>query len=464
MMHKIWTLAWKDVYITFRDRNLLLIMIATPLVISTLLGVVFGGFAEGGNLAFSDIPVAIVNMDEGAEQQGDTVNYGANLASFLIPGEGGGDFVGNGAECTLVEPEATEQDENQPNISIDELINATALDDAEAAREAVRSGDYTAAIIIPPDFSESMVIEPASFGSDVSAVTGDSPIEVYANSGQPISATIVRSIVEGYSSNLVTGNVAIASSINALISTNPASAIRLGSTEAQGVYPCAFSGLLSTVRIRQLPVTTEGGPTLSGVAQILVIFGSAQAAFFALFTGQFGIISIVEERRAGTLQRILVSPTPRSAILTGKLLGTFVQIVFQLTILFLALTLVASIIDQEPQFIWGSNIIGLVAIILALAAAVCGLAVLMAGIARTPEQVGALGSIVNIIIAVAGGAFGFAVPSPVREISMIYWGSDALNKLARGETDFMLNVVVLLVMGAVLFGIGIILFNRQQDI
>ena len=46
-MRKIWTIAWKELYMTFSDRNLVAIMIAAPLAISTIIGLAFGGLGGG---------------------------------------------------------------------------------------------------------------------------------------------------------------------------------------------------------------------------------------------------------------------------------------------------------------------------------------------------------------------------------------------------------------------------------
>ena len=88
------------------------------------------------------------------------------------------------------------------------------------------------------------------------------------------------------------------------------------------------------------------------------MFGSAQAIFFMLFTAMGGATSLLEERRDGTLQRLIVSPTPRIVILLGKLIGTFVTCVVQVTILIIALTIVGSILAGQVEFIWGSNLLG----------------------------------------------------------------------------------------------------------
>jgi len=250
-----------------------------------------------------------------------------------------------------------------------------------------------------------------------------------------------------------------------LIETNPSSAARLDTNEeAQNIFACIQNYAMPTVIINQLSVGDDDTDDLSVTSQILLTIGAAQAVFFALFTAQFGVISIVEERRLGTLQRLIVSPTPRNYILIGKLTGTFFTVLFQIAMLMIALMFIASLLEGALVLIWGTNIIGIVGVVIAVSLSVCGLGILMAGLAKTPEQVGAVGSILNILLAIAGGAFGVALPSPIRETSMIYWGVDALDKLAAGNTDILLNLVVLVVEAGVLFLIGSWIFSRRLDI
>src|SRR5690606_26571738 len=211
------------------------------------------------------------------------------------------------------------------------------------------------------------------------------------------------------------------------------------------------------------PVQAEQQPR-SLTTMILVQTGSAQAVFFALFSGQFGVLSIINERRSGTLQRMLATPTPRSIIITGKLFSTVVMIVVQISILLAALTLVASIVEGGLMLIWGSNLLAVAAVVLALALAVAGLGVLLMGLARTPAQVGPVGASLNILRGAVGGAFGFAPVLPVGYLSLIYWGTDAFNKLSLGNADILLNLAALLGGGALLFGIGLFLFNRRVEL
>ena len=56
-MNKLWVIAFKEVRTRFTDRNLLLIMLAAPLAISTIIGLAFGGLGRTTS-PIRDIPVA----------------------------------------------------------------------------------------------------------------------------------------------------------------------------------------------------------------------------------------------------------------------------------------------------------------------------------------------------------------------------------------------------------------------
>ncbi len=78
MLRKIWAITWKELYTTFTDRNLILIMIVTPLALATIIGAAFSGFINNtsNDVPIRDIPVAVVNLDQGADANGTTVNNG----------------------------------------------------------------------------------------------------------------------------------------------------------------------------------------------------------------------------------------------------------------------------------------------------------------------------------------------------------------------------------------------------
>ena len=449
-MRKIFAIAWKDIYQIFTDSSLLLIMIVTPLVISTIVALVFGGSGNGGGTSLSNIPVAIVNRDAGATDQNGEVNYGDQFVAMLIPPE-------NADSSGFIACPLAESTEVSGGISLDELISAELLDSAAAARAGVDNGDYAAAVIIPSNFSQSFLVDPMS-----DSVGEPIQVEVYGSEGAPISASVMRSVTDAIINTNTTGTIAIDTALTTLIQNNPAAMSQIqGNEDVQALFSCGFSSVLGTVTVNTQPVTP--GDTRNLFEVILLSVGASQAVFFALFSAQFGVLSIIEERRAGTLQRLFVSPTSRLEILTGKLIGTYGTVIFQLVAMLLALTLVSSILSGSLTNIWGTNFIGIVAVVLAVSLAACGIGMLLAGFTSTPEQAGPVGGVVNLILAMFGGAFGVTFGPPLSYISLIYWGTDAFNKLSAGDSDILLNLIILVGQGLVFFAIGLVMFSRRGE-
>ncbi len=444
-MRRIWTIAWKDIYTTFSDRNLVLTMIATPLIIATLVGLAFGKFSSG-DVVIQHIPIAIVNLDRGSNPQ----NFGQIVVSVFTASSNNEPILG--VTCNKTGRGAT----NNNPTTLHDLTDAVIMDDPDVARAGVDNGRFTAAIIIPPDFSQKLTV---GSGNAVEPVS----IEVYANTGRAVPSAIVRGIVEYLVNLIMTGNIAARATLETVQETY--GSLQMAAVAADSRFEqtisCAFTSTLNPLRIEQ---QTVAGQQTNSIAALLVAFGSAQAMFFALFTGQQGVLSVFEERRQGTLQRLVISPTPRLYILFGKLLGTFFQCLFQLAALGVALTFVGSLLSGKLVLIWGANLPGLLLVMMLAAAAVTGMGTLMAGIARTPEQSTISSQVLNLSLGLLGGGFGLQLPEALSRFSMIYWGSDAFRKLSSGRGDITLNLLVLLAHGIVLFAIGWWLFNRRLDI
>ena len=301
MWQKILAITRKELYRTFTDRNLLILMIVAPLGISTVVGLVFGGLGSNGG-SFSNIPVAIVNLDTGADQQGQTVNYGDQLVGLFIPNDDGDNNFGG--DCPLLNEETADSDFNQP---LDELVTAQQIDDVAVGRDGVESGDYAVLITIPADFSASLTPNVNVAGSTAEAVE-PTAVEIYANSGSSIEGVIVRSVVEGFTNQLLTGNIAIGASINAIIQENPLNGLQLAAEqsnpEVAAIFGCGFMSGMATINVDQQALATGGDESGPSIIQLRFWCRLARHRLFlfALFAGQFGVLSIITERRAGTLQ------------------------------------------------------------------------------------------------------------------------------------------------------------------
>ena len=500
-MRKIITVAWKELFTFLRDRNLILLSFATPLVLSTIIGLAFGSGDDSAAPDFAEIAVAVVNLDEGVNFQealnlpdqftdpdalpfdpdevtvpfgdsevalstlmesGSALNFGDQVAAILLsqPAAGSGALGGAGFDisetgCSLLDDsESAGAAAFSTEGTLDDLLDATAVDAAEAARAAVDSGEYAAAVIIPPGFSRGLaprilVDEEGRFRLQSGGESAT--VEVYGNNGRPIAARVVHSIAAGIVNRFVSLNVALSvtleTSVNTLLDNLDsgnldlsgldlsASLAALQDLDAAALEPlgCLITPGAGNITVNRKPLDAlQQAPTF---ARIIVPIGASQAVFFALFTGVFGIHSIYEERRQWTLQRLIVSPTPRIYLLAGKLLGNLVGVLLQLLILLAALTVVASIVIGAPTLIWGPNLAAILLVTLALALCVSGLGVFVVGLARTPEQVVLFGPMINIALAVLGGAFGLSLPEQFARISLIYWGVDAFVKLATFQPE-----------------------------
>ena len=482
-MRKILTIAWKEIYLTFTNRNLLIIMILSPLAVATIVGLAFGG-SGANDIPIQDIPVAIVNHDQGNDFG---VNYGAIFVSLLVPineqGQASADDQtsddGGLPTCDLLERDVSDQsDSNALHDLTDSVVFDLAIANAliesgeldapiqdsteenytvRVAELAVENGTYVAAIIIPPDFTERIAYIPVFHPS-----IEESGIRVYANSGSAISSGVINSIAGSITQRIAAGNIAMAAAFGELQERYGAAALgSFSPDDFSSAFACAFDPGTDLVRLDA--ETVQGGASNDTTTIILVAVGSAQAMFFALFTAQFGVLSMHQERREWTLQRLVISPTPRSHILAGKLLGVFVTVIFQLLVLLVALTLVASIIQREVTLIWGGDFLSLALLVLAVALGVSGFGMLLAGIVRTAEQGQVVGPIANMTQGVLGGAFGFFLPTAIAALSLVYWGREAFQSLSLGDSGIGLNMLVLAGLGLVMYVIGVILFNKRFD-
>ncbi|MCC6457500.1 MAG: ABC-2 transporter permease [Caldilineaceae bacterium] len=533
-MRKVLIIARKELLSTLRQRNLLLIMFLSPIILVSIMGLAFGGLGSGSDTPdFADIGVAVVNLDAGFDLQqrlpasatnrslmdleveigGQTFNLGEQLqqnpnlavaadalnpgnvslnfgnqlaaillsqpltATALVSSSGGFDL--GGLSCPLL-PETeseTESGTGSEDGSLDDLFDAVAVGDAETARAGVMRGDYAVAVIIPSNFSNQLVPDFGLNASEVNSATG--AVEVFANNATPISASIVRAVVEGIVSQFERVKVAI--DALALTAVDTVSAIDPNEMEASVLNINLISGTLQTldasvleplaclimpgagnVQIEQQPL--DEVQARSPFSILMTTLGAAQAVFFALFTGVFGINAIYEDRRQGTLQRVLVSPTSSTAVLAGRLLGNLIIVMTQLLVLLLAFTTIATLVEGELTLIWGSNVLALLLVVLGLSLFTTGMGVLIVGLAQTSEQVQLIGPMVTILIGGMGGIFGALVPREFAQFSPTWWGLEAMRKLGAGEFDIGPHLLVLFSVGLVLAGAGTFFFRRRMDL
>ncbi|HVO43122.1 MAG TPA: hypothetical protein VMT34_10880, partial [Aggregatilineales bacterium] len=72
---KVWQIAMRTVRETFSNRNLILILIAAPILLTLIIGLAFSGLTSG-DLNIDSIAIAVVNNDQGANMGFVSLNLG----------------------------------------------------------------------------------------------------------------------------------------------------------------------------------------------------------------------------------------------------------------------------------------------------------------------------------------------------------------------------------------------------
>ena len=415
-MKKFFLIGIKDLNLIFRDRAALIFMLLAPFLLTIGMGFVTGRFS-GGSSGLSDIPVVIVNLDQ--EQLGNA------LADVFSAEE------------------------------LAHLMEPTASSDPEEARRLIDEDQAAAAVIIPEGFTRSIIPSEGTV-FDESFVQPDSvKIEVYANPSRPASAGVVKAIVDEFVSRVEERQVsAMTSSVQLMKSglLNPQNA----QNEARRLFARVDQSESTAITLKK---NQEGAEAIE--FDILAFMAPGMALMFLMYTVSYGGRSILAERSQGTLPRLLISPTPTAQVLGGKVLGIFFSGVAQVGILILASSIFFSVK-------WG-DALGLIVLILATVFGATGWGMLITALARSPAQVASVGTALMLIFGILGGSFINLdqMPPLVLTLSKITpnaWGLDGFTTLALGGTlsNLMQPITALLIMGVVLLGIAVLLFNRNR--
>ncbi len=411
-MTKLIAIAWKDLRLIFRDRAALILMLATPFALTLGMGLITGAFSGGGS-SIPQLPVVVVNQDGG--QLGDA------LTQLLT------------------------------SADLDDLLAARVETDETAARSAVESDQVAAAVIVPAGFTDSIIPKDADALSAPAVA-----IEVVMNPGRPISAGVVRSIVEGFIDQVEAGRVGGQVAIGQLLGSGLIASQDIVQMAQQfGQEQASLAGE-PLIRVRRSDVAPEETNDFNP----LLLLAPGMALAFLMFTVSLGSRSILVERRDGTLARMLSTATPAGPILVGKIAGVYLVGVAQMFILILASTLLF-------RLDWGDPL-GVIALVLAAVVGAAGWGLLLAAVAKTPNQVANLGMTMMLLFGILGGSFfGGALPEGalgrLAKITPNAWAMAGFTALARGGdlTDIAPDIAALLAMGAALLAISVALFSRK---
>ncbi len=415
-MLKTFLIGIKDLRLVFRDRAALILMLVAPFLLTLGMGLVTGRFS-GNTSGIADIPVIIVNQDDG------------ELSTALV------DLFNSKDLADLVEP--------------------TLGESPEAARLQVEEDNAAAAIIIPAGFTRSIIPQQEDFAA------GNSPevveIELYANPTRPTSAGIIKSILDEFMSRVEEGSISAQTSILQMMISG-----RITPEQAQAVGAEMGQQLQDSPNNETLAITLNSTTQGEEVEfDVLAYLAPGMALMFLMYTVSYGGRSILAERTQGTLPRLLVSPTNSAQILGGKVFGIFLTGAAQMLILIGGTSLLF-------QLKWGDPL-GVLILVLVAVFGATGWGMLITALARTTAQVANTGSAVMLIFGILGGSFIQLdqMPASIQTMSRITpnaWALDGFTTLALGGTlaDLSTPIAALLTMGILLFLSSVLLFGKKN--
>lgn len=252
----------------------------------------------------------------------------------------------------------------------DENVRLREAESTGEARRLAQDDEVAAAFVVPDGFSE--------------AVTSNAPAEirVIGNPESPIATQIASAVATSYVSELNAIRLATATVFAARGEPpDPGAAAELGERASQVEVPV-------DLHRDEADSKTLGSRTFTAVGM---------AVFFLFFTAQFGVLSLLGERRDGTLARLLAAPISPGSIIIAKALSTFALGTASMVVLVVASTF---LLGAE----WGDPL-AVGALILAGVVSAMGLTSLLGGLAQTDEQAAGYASIAAVVLGILGGTF-----------------------------------------------------------
>ncbi len=399
---KLLSIAIKDTKILIRDRRALLILLAMPFVIITILGLALGGLWSGDS-SVSKFNVGVVDNDGGevAKAFTEDILQSKDMKKLLA--------VQNMSESS--------------------------------ARANVANGDLAAAVIIPSDFSSKI------------KQGRKAEFTVLADPGQQIRAGIIRSIADAFATNVSAIMIATKTPVVALAKAGAVSPLQMDAFAQQLAADARQA--LDDPQVKMTKNTTATNDEVSAMQY----YSAGIGVMFILFGSMFGAFSLLDERRNMTLARLLSSPTSKLSILGGKLGGIFLIGILQFAALVVATRLLFGV-D------WGNFWPGVIILAVFTVLAATGMAIFIAAIAKTSKSAAAVSQIMIQGMAAIGGSMIPIMQFPVwmqnaSKLTINYWGISGFRDLmlGKGLNAIIIPCAILLVISTVFLTIGVWRFN-----
>lgn len=412
-----------------RDRGALALSFVLPIAFFSIFAVIFGGRRD----TTPKITVLVVDEDH------------STASKRLIKG-----LENEGSLHVLLRP-APKNSVEQPEYT------------AVSAEAAVRGGDAPVAMVIPNGFG----LAPISFGSDRDRAT----IQLLKDSSDMVASQMITGLlqkvtmtampdlmaeqgtrmIDQYSGGLTPEQRKRMDDALSYLKREQASN-STGNTQNSD----SFNGGIVAVKARDVVGENKNNP-------MVAFYAAAIGVMFLLFTSSGAAGALLDEAESGTLDRVLSSRVTMTSLLAGKICYNTLLAFVQLVVMFLWGWAVFKL------DLW-SHIPGFIIMGLSTALAVAAFGILLASACKTRAQLGALSTLVILVMSSIGGSMfpRFLMPEAMQKAGLLTinaWAIDGFTKVFwRDEpiTHLWPQVAVLLLTAATLFVIARRLSRRWE--
>jgi ABC-2 type transport system permease protein len=407
-----------------RDRGALVLSFVLPLAFFSIFATIFGK----QNDTTPKVKVILVDEDR-SEASRDLVNGLKSETSLVV----------------MTAPAAKSKKAPQPPDYT-----------ATTAEAAVKAGDAPVALIIPRGFGQ----HPIAFGGADSQVS----IQLLNDQSDPIAPQIVMGLLQKAAMTSMPAVMAeegmdTAEKYIGGFTPEQKKVVQDGlanlrKEEAEGKQGSATSGAndgsagIVSVKTRAVVGADKKSPMIS-------FYAAAIGVMFLMFTASGSAGALLDEAESGTLDRVLSTRVTMTKLLAGKL-------VFNTALAFIQLV---------AMFLWGwavfkldffNHLPGFVVMGLCTAFAVAAFGMLLASACRTRAQLGALSTLLILIMSSVGGSMfpRFLMPESMQKAGLLTinaWAIDGFTKVFWRDLpvkELWPQVTVLLAVGVGLFAIA----------
>lgn len=409
---QVLNLAWKDFQIIIRDRGMLAVIIAMPLMFGLILSSAYSGGMQSENSGNIEIPIAILNQDDG--------RYSQSVLEIL------------------------------DQIDVLKISILAKSETVESVNQMLLEGETTAVVIISPNFSSG--IEDYS-GAEISLLVDPQKSDFGEILKNILDAALAPVVVEveiryGIRSVMEEGGI-----------TDKMTPEMVAASEAQtlGVVMTRLGSMMSNSLIPVKLVTTARDPN-SPINFFNLLIPGFTVMFSFFLVGSVGE-SIFREKDDGTYRRLMAGPIRRGEIVAGKMIAFGLMILLQVGLLF---GVAAGFFSMNL----GSSPLGLILLTICLSMVVTSMGLMVAALSKSGKQADSISMLLAFLLAGLGGCIQFGLTPLFLQDNFIatlsrfvpqgqaLWGYYKLINQNAGLVEILPNIGILLLMAGVFFGIA----------